>query len=138
MKFAIDKELKLFVEDRTELEGLEKALKDSEATKKRHGKGLHQLARNAISSTRATESDHFTASIAGNVFKTTLQDVDEDPEFGALLNRVRSHIESMQNNTSSIVDISTAMTDSRAALDNLTWRSLDKGSYARLHDLDMT
>ncbi len=127
LKAEIDREQKLLIEDKTELEGLEKALRDAEAVRKRHSKGHHPLAK---ATTNTTARQPYGGSITKLVTKAetpTFRDLENDSNLEGLLKQVRSHLDSMQSNTASLQDISTAMTSSRAALDCFVCAGSERG-----------
>ena len=134
----IEKERKLLEEDKNELQHLERALRDEEARRQRHGKGLHSLAKSMeLDAGRARTRYEMAGSPceeSGPLFRGS----ENDSSLEALLRQLQNHLDSMQNNTASIADIPCAMTTSQSALDSFTWRCLDRERYRKLHGLDMT
>jgi CENP-Q, a CENPA-CAD centromere complex subunit len=60
---------------------------------------------------------------------STLEDLSVDSEVAPFLDQLRSHIESIQNNTLHVKDVSEAIIRTRAALDDAVYRSLDDDQY---------
>ena len=138
LKTEIEKERRLLEEDKNELQHLERALRDEEARRQRHNKGLHPLAKSLGQGTCIQRITHEKGVTPRKRTEPLFRDLDNDASLEALLQQVHSHLESMQNNTASIAEIPLAITDSQAALDSFTWRILDKESYGKLHGLDFT
>jgi kinetochore protein Fta7 len=137
LKAEIKKERRLLEGDKEELQQLEKALRDEEARRQRHSKGLHPLAKIGEAYTgrlRTVEEGPRLPCSIGPSFR----DLEDDTNLEDLLEQLHSHLESMQNNTGSIAEIPLAMTTSQRALDCFLWRFLDKEKYAKLHGMDMT
>jgi kinetochore protein Fta7 len=137
LKAEIKKERRLLEEDKEELQQLEKALRDEEARRQRHSKGLHPLAKIGEPYTctlRTVEEGPGLPYSTGPSFR----DLEDDANLDGLLEQLHSHLESMQNNNGNIEEIPSAMTTSQAALDSFLWRFLEKERYSKLHGIDMT
>lgn len=59
-----------------------------------------------------------------------------DQDMAPLLTQLRSHLESMQNNTKQLGSLVPTLVDTRADLELLTFQRLDTKSYRRLHGLE--
>ena len=138
LKAEIEKERRLLSEDKKELEHLERALKDEEARRQRHNKGLHPLAKRVEQqSGRKDGTIHGKSWLGGENTEPSCGGLENDESLATLLKQLYSHLGSMHNNTSSIEQIQLAMATSQAALDTFTWQFLDKDKYAKLHGLDV-
>ena len=138
LKVEIEKERRLLNEDKKELEHLERALRDEEARRQRHNKGLHPLAKREEQHNSRDPSIHGKSWLGSENTGPSCGDMENDASLATLLKQLHSHLGSMHNNTSSIEQIQLAMDTSQAALDSFTWRFLDKDKYAKLHALDTT
>jgi kinetochore protein Fta7 len=137
LKAEIDKERRLLQEDKEELQQLQQALRDEEARRQRHSKGLHPLAKTMEQNTGRPWIIEEKVGPARNS-GPSLRNLEKDASLGDLLQQLHSHLESMQNNTASIEEIPSAMTTSQAALDGFSWRFLDQEKHAKVHGLAMT
>lgn len=138
LKVEIEKERRLLNEDKKELEHLERALRDEEARRQRHNKGLHRLAKREEQHNGRDPSIHGKSWPGSENTGPSCGDMENDASLATLLKQLHSHLGSMHNNTGSIEQIQLAMDTSQAALDSFTWRFLDKDKYAKLHGLDTT
>jgi kinetochore protein Fta7 len=137
LKAEIEKDRRLLEEDKKELRQLEKALKDEEVRRKRHNKGLHPLAVIGEGDTVRLRPIEETLRLPYNT-RPPLRDLDKDASLGNLLEQLHNHLESLQNNTSNIQGVPSAMATARAALDCFSWQCLGKEKYSKLHGLEVT
>ena len=137
LKAEIERERRLLNEDKKELEHLERALRDEEARRQRHNKGLHPLAKRVEQHSGRDGTIHGKSWLGSENTEPSCGDLENDASLATLLKQLYSHLGSMHNNTSSIEQIELAMATSQAALDSFTWRFLDKDKYAKLHGLDV-
>lgn len=138
LKTEIERERKLLDEDNNELQQLERALRDEEARRRRHSKGLHPLANSMEQDTGRKQSMHEKPGIQSDDVVPLRLDMENGTSLENLLQQLHSHLDSMQNNTASIGGIPAAITSSQSALNNFTWRFLDTEKYGKLHGLDLT
>jgi CENP-Q, a CENPA-CAD centromere complex subunit len=138
LKAEIEKERRLLDEDKKELDHLEKALRDEEARRQRHNKGLHPLAKRVEQHSGRDRTIRGKSWLGSENTEPSCRDMENDASLATLLEQLHSHLGSMHNNTSSIEQIQLAMDTSQAALDSFTWRFLDKDKYAKLHGLEVT
>ena len=133
LKAEIRKERRQLQQDQLELEVLEKGQRDTKAMRKQHDKGLHPLACSAqavgASHDRRARQSHIVPDST-----STTADLDKDPTIQPLLKQLRSHLESMHNNTICVSDTKDAITRSAAALDIFTWQSAGKEHYNKIHE----
>jgi kinetochore protein Fta7 len=137
LKAEIEKEQRLLNEDKKELEHLESALRDEEARRQRHNKGLHPLAKSIEQHSGRDRTTHGKSWLGSENTEPSCGDLENDASLATLLKQLYSHLGSMHNNTSSIEQIQLAMATSQAALDSFTWQFLDKDKYTKLHGLDV-
>lgn len=137
LEAEIEKEQKLLAEDETELENLETAWRDAEATRKRHSKGLHPLARATVDTTDGQGYSDIPV-VASKALTPIIIDVGNDVHLNSLLKQVRSHLESMQNNTSSLEDIPAAINSAQAALNCFTWCRFDRKQQESMQEINVT
>jgi len=135
LKAEIEKERRLLNEDKKELKHLERALRDEEARRQRHNKGLHPLAKGVERHNGRDRTTHEKSWLSSENTEPSCGDLENDASLATLLKQLHNHLGSMHNNTSSIEQIQLAMATSQAALDSFTWRFLDKDKYAKLHGL---
>jgi hypothetical protein len=138
LKAEIEKERRLLDEDKKELEHLERALRDEEARRQRHNKGLHPLAKRVERHSGRDRTVHGESCLGSENTEPSWRDLEKDTSLATLLKQLYSHLGSLQHNTSSTEQIQLAMATSQAALDSFTWRFLDKDKYAKLHGLNVT
>jgi kinetochore protein Fta7 len=137
LKAEIEKEQRLLNEDKKELEHLESALRDEEARRQRHNKGLHPLAKSIEQHSGRDRTIHGKSWLSSEHTEPSCGDLENDASLATLLKQLYSHLGSMHNNTGSIEQIQLAMATSQAALDSFTWQFLDKDKYTKLHGLDV-
>ena len=138
LKAEIEKERRLLDEDKKELDHLEKALRDEEARRQRHNKGLHPLAKRVEEHSGRDRTIRGKSWLGSENTEPSCRDMENDASLATLLEQLHSHLGSMHNNTGSIEQIQLAMDTSQAALDSFTWRFLDKDKYAKLYGLEVT
>ncbi len=99
---------------------------------------MHHFARaKGLDNPQTMVVDYETRS-ALKTSATTLSDLEQDPGTRDILNQLRHHLESMQNNVEGIKGISAALTTSQAALDVFNWRKLGKAEYRQVYGVDTT
>ena len=116
LKIEIQKEGQLLKQDNAELELLERAWKEEKAQRKRQNKTLHSLARTLHGPGGGPPTTTNDVQIVPWVPVSSLRNLENDQSLKPLLKQLRSHLESMQNNTLGMKDISRAMEDAQAAL----------------------
>jgi len=118
-------------EDRKELDSLERGLKDAEAMRSLQDKRLHPLAGKVTEGSitipirKAEQQPHSHSHI-------TLDEIEDDPQFQPLLKQLRSHLDSMHNNTARLQRLPGAIEVCQAALSMFIWRKMDKENYVRV------
>ena len=133
LKAGIKKERAQLKQDRVELEVLEKGQRDTKAMRKQQDKGLHPLA----CAMQAAGASHDRRARQGPVVpisNSTTADLDDDPSIQPLLKQLRSHMESMNNNTICVSETKDAIKRSAAALDIFTWQYTGKEHYNKIHE----
>ena len=138
LKAEIEKERRLLEEDKKELQQLERALKDEEARRQRHSKGLHPLAKSLEQDVTGRRPMDEKPEIACKDSGPLFRELKNDASLVTLLEQLHSHLGSMHNNTASIAEIPYTMAASQAALDSFTWRFFDRDKHGKLHGFDLT
>ena len=138
MKTEIERERRLLYEDKNELQQLERALRDEEARRRRHSKGLHPLANSIGQDTGRKQAMHEKSGIQSDDVVPLCVNLENGTSLEALLLQLHSHLDSMQNNTASIGEIPAVITSSQSALNSFTWRFVETEKYGKLHCLDLT
>ncbi|EXJ88527.1 hypothetical protein A1O1_05457 [Capronia coronata CBS 617.96] len=148
--------------DRDELAGLETALKSSQTLRRKREKGLHPLARAGVDDSQhedeipqedieklnslagiavsqpAPADRHaagwFTSILPASsaLYPSLDSSARADPELDTLLRQLRSHLLSMQNNTSRLQPVMAAIDDAKTTLDRFAVTTFDDEDLRRL------
>ena len=141
--------------DRKELKTLEDGLRGSREVRKRKERGLHAIAR-AVEREVEDDSDEggdsveeiervnaicgigsSTGRMNGASTTTTPQTLsinsENDAGMDSLLAQLQSHLLSMRNNTTTMLPVLEAMTETKVALDKFAARSLDGETLRRVY-----
>ena len=128
LQIEIEKEEYRLVEDEDELRTLAQGLKDTTAVRKRQSKSLHPMV-HSLKAGRERELERPSEeSIIRNIHQTSLRSLESDTAVAPLLQQLRNHLVSLQNNTASTRGIVSAIEESQAGLDVLISRRLDQGT----------
>ncbi|KAK4946156.1 hypothetical protein LTR10_014667 [Elasticomyces elasticus] len=146
LRRQIKREQKALKQDRAELTALERGLKSSSELRRKKERGLHPIARqldtNEDDGVEVDEIERIN-TIAG-IYKSagqpdpgsiTTLNSDEDADLEPLLNQLRSHLLSMQNNVAGMKPVLAAVDETKMALDLFAARKLDPETLRRLHSV---
>ncbi|KAH0842191.1 hypothetical protein AYO21_00184 [Fonsecaea monophora] len=147
LRRQINREKLALKRDRAQLKALEEGFKGSEALRRKKDRGLHPIAKNLHRSededaggreAELREEVERVNNIAGILPvdqrtsamskpktrspPTLSPGSDDDPELNSLLNQLRSHLLSMQNNTASMLPVLAAMDETKVTLDKFAAR----------------
>lgn len=131
--------------DKQELEQLKQAMRSSEALRRKQDKNLHPLARRTQEDSQMDENNsHSNTELRGNEYdeatterldSATFAALEEDERVNPLLQQLRSHLESMRNNTAEMKSVGQAVGHAQIALDDFTCRALDRDQYNAVYGL---
>ena len=141
LRAQVAQEERSLQEDRRELASLNNNMKSTEALRRRQQKTLHPLAqavRETQMAVQQTESDDETSNILNNhhpgskAWMLPEADLDVQP----LLKQLRSHLDTIHNNTAGVQPIGAAVTEAQAAIHKYTHGTLRPQQYSRLYGFD--
>lgn len=134
----VREETDLLEQERKELASLERNLADLEELDAKQEKCLHPFAQGScLQNSQKIAGDYETRPVVKTA-APDLSELEDDPEAKELLDQLRHHLDSMQNNIEGTKDISAALAASQAALDVFNWRHLGKAEYHRVYGVDAT
>jgi DNA repair exonuclease SbcCD ATPase subunit len=134
----VKEETNLLEQEREELAALERELTDLEEMDAKQEKRLHPFARRShLENSQTIIGDYETRPVVKQP-APTLSELEDDPEAKELLDQLRHHLDSMQNNIEGTKNISVALAKSQAALDMFNWRHLGTTEYRQVYGLDAT
>lgn len=162
LRRQIRNEMRALKRDRAELKRLETGLRSCETLRRKKERGLHPVAREldeddslacnhaeeiervtAAAGIRSTKAHFPAASLVSNAATTTTMTPpclattsDQDPELNPLLLQLRSHLVSMQNNTSSMLQVVGAMEETKTKLELFTASRFDEDALRRMYAFD--
>ena len=134
----VKEETDLLEQERAQLEALERDLADLGGPDRKHEQRLHPFARGSGLGTPLRVAGDYETRSAIKVPASMLGDLEQDPEAKDILDQLRHHLDSMQNNIEDTKDIVAALATSQAALDVFNWRRLGKTEYRRVYGVDAT
>lgn len=131
-------ETALLEHEKEELATLESDLTDLESSEAKQEQRLHPFVQaNALETPPKTTVEYDARAVSGTT-APTVSDLDDDPETKDMLEQLRHHLDSMQNNIESTRDIEVALATSQAALDVFNWTRLAKDEYSQVYKVDAT
>lgn len=132
----LEGESDLLEQEKAELDVLERALADLEESDGKQMR-LHPFSQASnLTNPRTMPADYEMRSVIKTP-ATTLPDLEHDPQIKDVVDQLRHHLDSMQNNMEGTKEISAALATSQAALDVFTWRQLEKAEYSRVYGIDV-
>lgn len=131
-------ETALLEREKEELATLEKELSDLERTEAKQEQRLHPFVQaNALETPPKTTVEYDARAMSGTT-APTVSNLDDDPETKDMLEQLRHHLDSMQNNIEGTRDIEAALATSQAALDVFNWTRLAKDEYNQVYNVGAT
>jgi hypothetical protein len=131
-------ETELLEQEKAELEALERDLAKLEEADGIQQERLHPFARHTSLDNAPTISLDYDTRSAIRIPAVTLPGLEHDPEAKDVLDQVRHHLDSMQNNVEGTKNIVAALATSQAALDFYNWRRLGEAEYSQVYGLEAT
>ena len=131
-------ETALLEREKEELATLEKDLADLEGSEAKQEQRLHPFAQANVLETLPKTTVEYDARAVTGITAPAVPDLDDDPETQDILEQLRHHLDSMQNNIESTRDIEVALATSQAALDVFNWTRLAKDEYSQVYKVDAT
>ncbi|KIV77270.1 hypothetical protein PV11_09081 [Exophiala sideris] len=146
LRRQIKREQRALKQDRAELTALERGLKSSSELRRKKERGLHPIARQLDTNeddgvgVDQIERINTIAGISKSAGQPdpgslTSPNSDEDADLEPLLNQLRSHLLSMQNNVAGMKPVLAAVDETKMALDLFAARKLDPETLRRLHSV---
>lgn len=128
LKAQIKKEEDALRKDKEVLHALEQSAKDARGLRKEQSRKLHPLAREQAGEHEALDD----AAVQAPMLEL---DLKNDKDAQVLVEQLRSHLESIRNNTAGTMEIVGAMEVAQAKLDIFTATSLSSRQYEMLHGI---
>lgn len=97
---------------------------------------LHPFSRGSNHQNPRTCLADYEVRSATKTSVVRLSDIEYDPEAKDVLNQLRHHLDSMQNNVKGLDHIEQSLSSSQAALDAFNWRLLREAHYRQIYGLD--
>jgi len=130
LKAQIKKEEDALRNDREDLRVLEQTAKDARGLRKEQSRKLHPLARGQAGECESVEEAAVQAPMLD-------LDLENDKDAKMLVEQLRSHLESVRNNTSGTQEIVDAMEAVQAKLDIFAATALSATQYEMLHGVEV-
>jgi kinetochore protein Fta7 len=129
LKAQINKEEEALRNEKEDLHAVEQSAKDARALRKEQSKKLHALARDQPVENAEDE-------VAGQAAQLEL-DLENDKDAKILVDQLRSHLESIRNNTAGTKEIVDVMEEVQAKLDVFSTIALTARQYETLHGVEV-
>lgn len=130
LRAQIKKEEEALRKDKDDLQALEQSAKSARGMRKEQSRKLHPLARE-----EAGDNETMEDAVAQNSMIEI--DLEEDKDAQVLVGQLRSHLESIRNNTAGTMEILDAMELVQAKLDIVTATSLSARQYEMLYGVEV-
>ena len=130
LRAQIKKEEEALRKDKDDLQALEQSAKSARGLRKEQSRKLHPLAREEDGDNEAMEDAAAQKPMLG-------LDLEDDRDAQVLVGQLRSHLESIRNNTAGTMEIVDAMEVVQAKLDIFTATSLSPRQYEMLYGVEL-
>lgn len=130
MRAQIKKQEDALRKDKEDLQVLEQSAKDAKALRKGQSRKLHPLAREEAGDYEAVDEAAVQAPTLG-------LGLENDKDAQMLVGQLRSHLESIRNNTAGTMEIMDVMEEVQAKLDIFTATALSPRQYKMLHGVEV-
>lgn len=131
-------ETTLLEREREELAALEKDLADLEESEAKQEQRLHPFVQGSAVESALKTTVEYDACPVTKTTAPALSDLEDNSETKDILEQLRHHLNSMQNNIESAKDIELALATSQAALDVFSWTRLARDEYGQVYKVDAT
>ncbi|KAI9751607.1 MAG: Cytochrome c oxidase assembly protein cox11, mitochondrial [Chaenotheca gracillima] len=129
----IAREKRRLEEDRTRLETLKKDARAEEGLRKRQKKSVHPILRASSSVSKGEDRDIVVSGVVvEDPGESQSLKIEDDPALAPIVAQLRSHLESIQGNTSFLEGFEEEQRRTRAALDNVLFEKLESSLYEKL------
>lgn len=134
LKAQILKEEKDLEQDKDELRVLQEGVKSTEALRRKRANSLHPLAKLCAGT---SNRPRLSCSSTHTTHRPFSQILEEDEDLGPLLVQLRSHFDSIVNNTATMQQVSNTIDATRTTLDMSALHVFGPVQYGKLYELNL-